>query len=69
MLNSLRYADDTVIMAGSAQELKLLLNKINDVGKRNSLNINIGKTKFMVVSRNNYPYINITIDKLNKQHF
>lgn len=53
ILNNLRYADDTVIMASSAEELQLILDRINDVGKRNGLIINIKKTKFMIVSRIN----------------
>lgn len=54
-VNNLRCAYDTVILASSAKEVQILLGKINNVE-------NIHKTKCMIVSRNIYPNINITIE-------
>ena len=42
-INNLRYADDTIVMAESEEELKSLLMKV----KENSCFINIQKTKIM----------------------
>jgi len=49
-INTIKYADDTVILAESIEELQLLLNKISEGGLRMGLNINTNKTKMMVFS-------------------
>ena len=46
-INNLRYADDTTLMAESAQELKSLLIKVKEESERVSLKLNIQKTKIM----------------------
>ncbi len=62
--NNLRYADDTALLAGNEKELSDLTSKINEVGKQFGMEINIKKTKAMVVSKKkpNSPKINIAID-------
>lgn len=50
-ITTIRYADDTVILANTFEGLQLLINKIGDVGETQGLKINIGKTKFMIFSR------------------
>ena len=45
-INNLRYADDTTLMAESEEELKSLL-KVKEEGEKESLNLNIQKTKIM----------------------
>ena len=60
---NLRYADDTALLAGNEKELSELISKINEVGKQFGMEINIKKTKAMVVSNKpNSPKINIAID-------
>jgi len=44
-INNLRYADDTTLMAES--ELKSLLIKVKEEGKKLGLKLNIQKTKIM----------------------
>ena len=39
--------DDTTLMAESEQELKSLLMKVKEEGKKAGLNLNIQKTKIM----------------------
>ena len=46
-INNLRYADDTILMAESEEELKSLLMKVNEGNEKAGLKINIQKTKFM----------------------
>ena len=46
-INNLRYADDTTLMAESEEELKSLLMKVKEEGKKVGLKLNIQKTKIM----------------------
>ena len=43
--NNLRYADDTVLMAESKEELKSLLMRVKEESERASLRLNIKKSK------------------------
>ena len=45
--NNLRYADDTILMAESEEELKSLLMKVKEESKKVGLKLNIQKTKIM----------------------
>ena len=47
-ISSLRYADDTTLMAESLEELKSLLIKVKEDSKKVGLKLNIQKTKIMV---------------------
>ena len=49
-INNLRYADDTTLMAESEEELKSLLMKVKEEGKKVGLKLNTQKTKIMVSS-------------------
>ena len=46
-VNTLRYADDTTLMAESEEELKSLLMKVKEDSEKVGLNLNIQKTKIM----------------------
>ena len=46
-INSLRYADDTTLMAESEEELKSLLMKVKEENEKVGLKLNIKKTKIM----------------------
>ena len=46
-VNSLRYADDTTLMAESEEELKSLLMKVKEESEKVGLKLNIQKTKIM----------------------
>ena len=46
-INNLRYADDTIVMAESEEELKSLLIKVKEESKNVGLKLNIQKTKIM----------------------
>ena len=47
-INSLRYADDTTLMAESEEELKSILMKVKEEIEKTGLKLNIQKTKIMV---------------------
>ena len=46
-INNLRYADDTIIMAESEEELKSLLMKVKEESEKVGLKLNIQKAKIM----------------------
>ena len=54
-LNNVRYADDTVIIADSAEKLQELVSAINDASEEKGLRINKAKTECMVVSKRSGP--------------
>ena len=47
IINNLRYADDTTLMAESEEELKSLLMKVKEESEKVVLKLNIQKTKIM----------------------
>ena len=47
-INNLRYADDTILMAESEEELKSHLLKVKEESEKVGLKFNIKKTKIMV---------------------
>ena len=46
-INNLRYADDTILMAESKEELKSLLMKVKEKREKAGLKLNIQKMKIM----------------------
>ena len=46
-ISNLRYADDTILMAESEEELKSLLMKVKEDSEKVGLKLNIQKTKIM----------------------
>ena len=46
-INNLRYADDTILMAESEEEVKSLLMKVKEESEKVGLKLNIQKTKIM----------------------
>ena len=49
-INTLRYADDTTLMAESEEKLKSLLMKVKEESEKADLKLNIQKTKIMASS-------------------
>ena len=58
-INNLRYAEDTILMAESEEELKNLLLKVKEESEKVGLKLNIQKTKIMASS----PIISWQIDE------
>ena len=46
-INHLRYADDTILVAQSEEELKSLLMKVKEESEKTGLKLSIQKTKIM----------------------
>ena len=46
-INNLRYADDTILMGESEEELKSILIKVKEESEKAGLKFNIQKTKIM----------------------
>ena len=46
-INNLRYADDTILMAESEEELKSFLMRVKEESENVGLKLNIQKTKIM----------------------
>ena len=49
-IHNLRYADDTILMAESKEELKSLVMKVKQESEKAALKLNIQKTKIMASS-------------------
>ena len=49
-INNFRYADDTIHMAESEEELKSLLKKVKEESEKDGLKLNIQKTKIIAPS-------------------
>ena len=49
-INNLRYANDTILMAESKEELKSLVMKVKDKSEKVGLKLSIQKTKIMAAS-------------------
>ena len=49
-INSVRYADDTTLMAESEEELKSLLMKVKEESEKAGLKLTIQKMKIMAAS-------------------
>ena len=58
IINNLKYADDTTLMAESKEELKSLLMKVKQESEKAGLKLNIQKKKIMASS----PIISWQID-------
>ena len=62
-ITNLRYADDTALIAESAQGLQLIVDVVKSESLKRGLKMNIKKTKTMVVSRDQVnPKVDIKVD-------
>ena len=50
-INNFRYADDTVLIAESQEQLQELLDRVVNASRKKGLTINCKKTECMVVSK------------------
>ena len=54
-INNLRYAEDTILMEESKEELKSLLMKVKEESEKVGFKLNIQKTKIMASGPNHFP--------------
>ena len=52
LVNNLRYADDTILLADSREGLQILVNKTTQYCVKYGMALNTKKTKIMIVSKN-----------------
>ena len=65
-INNLRYADDTVLLAESQEDLQKIVDKVNAVGKQFNMKMNSKKTKTMVFTNKQIkPKMEIKVDDDN----
>lgn len=62
IINNLRYADDSVLLAESSEDLQILLNAVYASSIQYGLDMNTKKTKYMVVSKKITPQTNLQIN-------
>ena len=63
-INNLRYAEDIVLLAECPMFLQALLTAVNEKGKLYGMEMNIIKTKSMVISRKKpVPNISISVER------
>ena len=68
-INNLRSVDDTVLLAEGPMFLQALLTAVNEKGKPYGMEMNIIKTKSMVISRKKpVPNISISVEGKPMQH-
>ena len=63
-INTLRYADDTTLMAESEEELKSLLMEVKVESEKVGLKLNIQKTKIMESDRGKHRVNNENNERL-----
>ena len=61
-VSNIRYADDTVLLAENANDLQRIVQKVHDVSIRYGLNMNLGKTKFIVFTKNPDPNVQLIVN-------
>lgn len=52
VINNLRYADDTVVIGETQEQLQTLMNLLTEASYQAGLEVNVAKTKTMVFTRN-----------------
>ena len=62
VINNIRYADDSVLLATNLFDLQKLLNKVYETSKSYGLNINKSKTRYMIVSKKPILNTNLKIE-------
>ncbi|KAI5734561.1 hypothetical protein M8J77_007970 [Diaphorina citri] len=62
VVNNIRYADDTVMLSDSIQDLQQLVNNLNQKCNEFGLKMNLKKTKLMLISKTPKNNVNLTID-------
>ena len=61
-INNIRYADDTALLAGSNKDLQIIVDKVKKESDQKALNMNVSKTKTMVISRDGGKRASIKVD-------
>ena len=57
IINNIRYADDSVLLAENAEDLQALVNSVHSTSKDYGLDMNISKTKYSYAQMYGAPYL------------
>lgn len=73
-INNLRYADDTVLLAETLEDLQTIINKIVEVSEEYGLTLNTNKTKYMLITKstldNSNMYVKVQpIERVRKYNY
>jgi len=60
--NNIRYADDAVFVCNEEQSLQQVIQKIADICRSYGMEMNVKKTKTLVISKSGNTSCNITVD-------
>ena len=63
-LNNLRYADDTVLLADNKENLQIITNNVKTNSQKSGLDMNVKKTKTMVISNDTNSKANVIVDNV-----
>ena len=63
IINNLRYADDTALIAENQKDLQNLLNVVKNESRKKGLDLNSKKTEVMVISKRTTPECKIFVDR------
>ena len=61
-LNNIRYADDTMLVATTDEVLQNLLDVVNEKGRKFNMEMNVQKTKVLVISRDQNTRVNLQLN-------
>ena len=61
VINNIRFADDTVIIASSAEELQMLLSRTSTFCEQFGLQMHVKKTKYMIITKETDIQANINL--------
>ena len=64
-MNQLLYADDTVLIADSRENLQRMVNVFGEVCWRRKLKVNVAKSKVMVVSKNGGQVVDVQLNAVD----
>lgn len=61
LINTIKYADDLVVLARNQRQLQYMMNRLVETGRKYGMEINIEKSKVMRISKREKP-LRITVD-------
>ena len=61
-MDSIRYADDTVLVATTENDLENLLDIVNGKGHKFNMEMNVKKTEVLVISRDQNTRVNLHLN-------
>ena len=64
-INNIRYVDDTTLLANSNGDLQKIFNVVKSTSEQKGLDMNVKKTKTMVISKNEDMQVKIKVEGKN----